>query len=95
MRLRVEHEDGRIETLTLDGDVRLQHGRVLDRLVTEEGAEHFFTKEGYYDGWGRAVLPPDAATPNGGRVKRPALQCTDVMCSKKHDARPDADHGEE
>jgi hypothetical protein len=62
MKIRVVHKDGRIETLTLGGAVECREGHELDRLVASDG-EHFFTKDGYYDGWGRAVLatPADAA----------------------------------
>ena len=36
------------------GDVRVEEGELLDCLVTED-REHFFTKAGFYDGWGMAV----------------------------------------
>ncbi len=54
MMLRVQHEDGRIETITLRGEVRVVNGHELDRLVTQD-AEHFFTKAGFYDGWGMPI----------------------------------------
>lgn len=52
LTIRVQHEDGRIETLSLREPLRVVPGRELDRLVTAE-MEHFFTKAGFYDGWGR------------------------------------------
>jgi hypothetical protein len=52
MKIRVQHEDGKIETLTIKGRLEVSEGRELDRIRTENGAEHFFTKDGYYDGWG-------------------------------------------
>ena len=62
MRLKVVHENGDIETLTLrDGHWCVVQGKFLSRLRTE-GVEHFFTKDGFYDGWGGAVsATPDEA----------------------------------
>lgn len=54
MKIRVEHEDGRIETLTLKGDITISEGKALDRMRVG-GMEHFFTKDGHYDGWGGAI----------------------------------------
>jgi hypothetical protein len=55
MRLRVQHEDGKIEVLTLHGDWSLVEGATLNRLRSTGGFEHFFTKDGYYDGWGAGL----------------------------------------
>lgn len=55
MKIRVQHEDGRVETLTIKGQCQLIEGEHLDRLRCASGMEHFFTKDGYYDGWGGAV----------------------------------------
>jgi hypothetical protein len=52
MKVRVQHRKGRIETLTLTGSVSVLYGERLNRLVDENGFEHFFTPDGYYDGWG-------------------------------------------
>ncbi len=52
MKLRVQREDGRIETLELCGTWVFQEGKLLSRMLHESGYEHFFTPEGYYDGWG-------------------------------------------
>ena len=55
MNLRVLHEDGRIETIAIEGEVvRIVSGHNLDRLVSGN-REHFFTKDGFYDGWGMAA----------------------------------------
>ncbi len=62
MRLRVQHEDGRLETVELLGErLQIVRGHLLDRIVADD-LEHFFTKDGYYDGWGRALSasPADA-----------------------------------
>lgn len=55
MKIRVQHEDGRMETLTVKGECRFVEGPQLDRLHCASGIEHFFTKNGYYDGWGGVV----------------------------------------
>ena len=57
MKLRVQREDGRIETLELCGTWVFQDGKVLGRITHESGYEHFFTPEGYYDGWGSCLVP--------------------------------------
>ena len=54
MKIRVQQENGNIETIDVCDTAEVQVGNQLDRLVTQ-GAEHFFTKDGYYDGWGRGV----------------------------------------
>jgi hypothetical protein len=57
MKLRVQREDGRIETLELYGTWVFREGKLLSRLVCETGCEYFFTPEGYYDGWGSYIAP--------------------------------------
>lgn len=54
MKLLVQHEDGTIETINLAGEWRVQEGPLLNRIVGN-GYEHFFTHDGYYDGWGAGV----------------------------------------
>jgi len=57
VKLRVQHKDGRIETLDIGEPASIVEGVELDRIVSSDGMEHFFTKEGYYDGWGTGVRP--------------------------------------
>ena len=57
VRLRVQHKDGRIETLDIAQSVSILEGAELDRIVCADGTEHFFTKDGHYDGWGAGVPP--------------------------------------
>jgi hypothetical protein len=52
VKLRVQHKDGHIETLDIAKPVSMLEGAELDRIVCSDGTEHFFTKDGYYDGWG-------------------------------------------
>lgn len=54
MNMQVVREDGRTETITIREPVAVVHGNDLDRLVSAD-AEHFFTKSGFYDGWGCAT----------------------------------------
>ena len=63
MKIRVQREDGRIETLELCGTWVFQDGKLLSRMTQESGYEHFFTPEGYYDGWGSCLIPTGAETP--------------------------------
>jgi hypothetical protein len=55
MQLRVQHADGKIEVLTLNGSWTAVEGDHLDILRNDRGFEHFFTKTGHYDGWGGLV----------------------------------------
>lgn len=57
MKLRVQHKDGHIETLDVRQPVAILEGIELDRIVGSDGMQHFFTKDGYYDGWGTGVPP--------------------------------------
>lgn len=57
MKLRVQHKDGRIETLEISQPLSILEGIELDRIVGSDGMEHFFTRDGYYDGWGTGVPP--------------------------------------
>ena len=62
MKIKVIHEDGSIETLTLTGGLRCVEGKHLHRIHAAD-REHFFTPDGHYDGWGRALnaTPPEDA----------------------------------
>jgi hypothetical protein len=55
MRLRVQHENGKVEVLTLIGRWTTIEGGSLNRLRSDIGFEHFFTKDGFYDGWGAGL----------------------------------------
>ena len=55
MKLRVQHEDGKIEIISLCRDWRIVEGRYLNRIVDGSGLEYFFTHSGHYDGWGGAT----------------------------------------
>jgi hypothetical protein len=55
MKIRVQRRDGALETITLKGSQFILDGDTLDHFVSEHGREHFFTKDGYYDGWGQQV----------------------------------------
>ncbi len=55
MTLWVLHEDGNRELISLVPPLSFIHGVKLDRLISGDGTEHWFTKDGYYDGWGRVM----------------------------------------
>jgi hypothetical protein len=54
MKMRVQQRNGKIETLDIDPPISILEGVDLDRMVHPDG-EYFFTKEGYYDGWGKST----------------------------------------
>ena len=55
MKIRVMHESGATEVIELPlGASTVFDGVRLDRIQSGN-MEHFFTKDGYYDGWGAAV----------------------------------------
>jgi hypothetical protein len=53
MKIRVQRPSGEIETLSVQTPIHSLEGKKLDRIIGADGVEHFFTQEGYYDGWGR------------------------------------------
>lgn len=54
MKIRVCHRDGRIETLTMTGPLKLTEGKHLNYITDATGMDHYFYPEdGCYDGWGR------------------------------------------
>ena len=55
MKIRVEHEDGTIEVITFKGLLTVSEGNILNRIRTDGGMEYFFTKNGFYDGWGGTI----------------------------------------
>ena len=60
MRVCVRYRSGEETTLDLDGTWTVVRGSTMDRLRNESGFEHFFFKDGTYDGWGRPC--PDCET---------------------------------
>lgn len=58
VKLKVVRENGEIVTLELEYPTIMGRGKILNHMLTIDLVEHFFTKEGYYDGWGRTVSPP-------------------------------------
>ena len=53
--LIVAHEDGEQETLHLTLPVTMKEGKFLNTLSDAQGYDHYFTKDGFYDGWGKSV----------------------------------------
>jgi len=55
MFLNVVDEGGKGHKIRLLLPAKVTEGKVLNKIECEGGTEYFFTKEGYYDGWGRPV----------------------------------------
>lgn len=55
MKILVFDESNLERVVEVSGPLKIVEGEYLNRLVDQDGVEHFFTKEGYYDGWGRPV----------------------------------------
>lgn len=59
MKVRVQRRDGSIETITLVPPITVGNpGDKLTQFSCGDGTEHWFTLDGYYDGWGRMVNLP-------------------------------------
>jgi hypothetical protein len=54
MKIRVQCKDGTTETLTLKGPIEVARGKFMNRLSDGSGIDHYFLRDGSYDGWGRA-----------------------------------------
>ncbi len=52
MKIRVKQEGGEIEVLELVGPLVVREGEYLNSIRSNDGLDHYFTHEGYYDGWG-------------------------------------------
>lgn len=56
MLLQIKHENGLIETIAIMGPVVIAEGGRLNKIQTANGMDYFFTKDGYYDGWGKSFM---------------------------------------
>lgn len=61
MKIRVQRRDGDIETIELLGDQMVAEANPTLTRLTGARMEHYFTADGYYDGWGM-FAPPGAAS---------------------------------
>jgi len=55
MYLNVVYESGVCKKIRLELPVEVTEGKNQDKIKCANGTEYFFTKEGYYDGWGRPM----------------------------------------
>lgn len=55
MKFRVQQEDGSIEVLTIVPPATIAFGSAMHKIVSACGLEHWFTSDGYYDGWGQYI----------------------------------------
>lgn len=60
MKLRVQHKDKRIETITLVPPVQVVLGKSMNHFVCGDGTDFYFTSDGFYDGWGRGTSGMDS-----------------------------------
>ena len=51
----VTHDGGEEETLHLTLPLSMREGKHFNILKDAQGYEHFFNKDGTYDGWGKAL----------------------------------------
>lgn len=59
MRLLVQRENGEEATIDLVLPLmRVSEGERLNSITDVSGTDYYFTADGYYDGWGRAVSAP-------------------------------------
>jgi hypothetical protein len=63
MKIRVQQRDGSMETISVVGPLTVHEGDSLSRFQSAEGMDHFFTADGFYDGWGRgcSATPEEAS----------------------------------
>jgi hypothetical protein len=52
MKIRVQHRNGVMETISIVDPCQIHEGDSLSHLTSAEGMDHYFTSDGYYDGWG-------------------------------------------
>jgi len=48
-------ENLHLKTIRLVPPIEAREGKGLNIISCEDGTEYFFTKEGFYDGWGRPM----------------------------------------
>jgi hypothetical protein len=64
MKIRViRSEDHREELISIVGPVEISEGDHLSSLHSAEGLDHYFTQDGYYDGWGKDVSGSNIGLP--------------------------------
>jgi len=50
MKIKVQHENGRTETINLTTPLKITNGKELS-AITCDGTSYYFTSKGFYDGW--------------------------------------------
>jgi hypothetical protein len=70
MKIRVQHEDGTVETLTLVPPIQARLGVEMSHIQDATGTDFFFGAEGHYDGWGRSLLGSNMTTQQAGDLIR-------------------------
>ncbi len=73
MKVKVLREDGSVETLTLSGNMICVNGSLLNQ-IQDPNLDHYFTPDGYYDGWGRGV----GRSEDAGKIRESVESARDV-----------------
>lgn len=55
MKILVQMEHYERRTLEMEPPLTVHIGERLDRISDANGVDHYFTKDGYYDGWGSGM----------------------------------------
>ena len=67
--VKVVRSDGKIETLRImPGTALVSVGHIQSRIKTADGMDHYFNREGAYDGWGCGT-PPGASSDDSARLR--------------------------
>ena len=67
MKIRVRHNDGTTEVLDLKGPITVTEGKFMNRLTDGSGVDHFFSHDGFYDGWVAAVRDDEQSETSGDK----------------------------
>ena len=75
MKVKVLHKNGSVETLTFSKNMTYVEGGLdLQSIIQSPDLDHYFTPDGYYDGWGRGVGRSDDA----GKIRESVESARDV-----------------
>ena len=55
--IKVFHKDGKKEIINLHKFAIIHSGKTMNLIKDSTGTDHYFTHDGYYDGWGLGMPP--------------------------------------
>ena len=73
MKIRVQRREGNIEIISVVGPLVVTEGGILSYFNSAEGMDHYFTPDGYYDGWGMACNIPST------KENKPPVTATELI----------------